>query len=82
MTDKDIPRCVLCDDELPDHDRIYYADLDTEYEGKPVCEIRYCEAEPAATLYYDDDETPCFISSVRNDTEGQLQVHVRPNTLQ
>ena len=74
MTDEDNPQCVLCEDELPDRDRIYYADLDTEYEGKPLCESCYCEAEPAATLYYDDDETPCFITPVRNDTEGQFWV--------
>jgi hypothetical protein len=74
MTDEDNPRCVLCEDELPDRDRIYYADLDTEYEGRPVCEVCCYQTDPAATLYYGDDETPCFITPVRNDTEGQLRV--------
>ncbi len=65
---------MLCADELPDRDRLYYADPDTEYEGQPVCETCYYEDEPAATLFYDDDDTPCRISSIRNETEGQFWV--------
>jgi len=65
---------VLCEDQLPDADDVYHAEPSTEYEGKPVCETCYHQTEPVATLFYDDDETPCFISSVRNDTEGQFWV--------
>jgi hypothetical protein len=74
MTDEDTARCVLCEDQLPDRDRVYYADLGTEYEGKPVCEICYYEADPAATLYYGDDQTPHLLTAVRNDTEGEFRI--------
>ena len=74
MTDENDIQCVLCEEELPDRDRTYFAEPETEYEGKPVCEVCYYEADPAATLYFGDDETPYVISSVRNDTDAQFWV--------
>jgi len=53
---------------------VFYGDIGTYYEGKPLCECCYYESEPAAVVYYGKDENPCVISETRNETDGDFRV--------
>jgi len=66
-------KCSICGKKLK-REEIYYGDVCTYYEGKPLCESCYFENEPVAIVYYGKDETPYIISEVRNETAGDFTV--------
>jgi hypothetical protein len=70
--------CQICGEVIKrdeDNNGLYYGEEGTDYEGKPFCETCYYEDEPCATVYYDgDSDEPKFISSCRNETEGDFTV--------
>ncbi len=66
-------KCHLCERKL-EKEEIYYGDIGTIYEGKPLCESCYYENESAAVIYFGKDNDPYIISSTRNETDGIFRV--------
>jgi hypothetical protein len=65
--------CACCEEPIRNHDKLYFGDVATHYENKPLCETCYYEDEPVATLYYQDEKEPYRISLTRNETEGRFK---------
>ena len=61
--------CSVCEKKLKEGE-VFYGDVGTYHEGKPLCECCYCQSEPAAVVYYGKDENPYATSETRNETYG------------
>ena len=68
--------CEICGREI-EEDEVYYGDVGTPYEGKPLCEECYFYDEPAATVFYRNDEIPCIITETLNETNGDFSIKWR-----
>ena len=69
-------KCFICGKKL-NREEVYYGDVGTYYEGKPLCELCYFEDEPIAVVYYGKEEKPYIISETRNETNGDFSVSWR-----
>lgn len=56
---------------------VHFGDVGTPYEGKPLCEECYFFDEPAATVFYRDNDIPCVITETLNETNGDFSIRWR-----
>jgi len=70
-------KCASCEEPIKNQDSLFFGDVNTYYEGKPLCEVCYHEDEPVATIYYRGEEEPYHISLTRNETEGDFKAKWR-----
>lgn len=68
--------CEICGRKI-EEDEVYYGDIGTPHEGKPLCEECYFFDEPAAIVFYRDDEIPCIITETLNETNGDFSIKWR-----
>ena len=66
-------KCYLCEKKLK-RNEVYFGDLGTPLEGKPLCEGCYYDDEICAIVYYGRDEEPYLITETRNETNGDFRV--------
>ena len=66
-------KCYLCEKKLK-RNEVYFGDLGTPLEGKPLCEGCYYDDEICAIVYYGRNEEPYLITETRNETNGDFRV--------
>jgi len=66
-------KCYSCEKKLK-RNEVYFGDLGTPLEGKPLCEDCYYDDEICAIVYYGRDEEPYLITEARNETNGDFRV--------
>lgn len=66
-------KCSICEENV-EKSNVYYGDVATAYEKKPLCEICYYESDPNATVFYGNDDQPHVISDTRNETDGDFRL--------
>ncbi len=69
--------CVCCEETIGNDDKLYFGDVATHYENKPLCENCYYEDEPVVTIFYLNEQEPYRISLTRNGTDGQFKAKWR-----